>query len=58
MFVPLEGHDFVFWKMRIEDYLYKKRLHPALALAQKKPEVMKKEDWDLLDLQTLGVVRL
>ena len=51
-----EGHDFGFWKMQIEDYLYQKKLH--LPLSEVKPTEMKKEDWDLLDRQALGVVRL
>ncbi|GKC53800.1 hypothetical protein Tco_1076545 [Tanacetum coccineum] len=49
-----DGHDFGFWKMQIEDYLYQKKLHEPLAEA--KPTGMKDEDWTLLDRQ--GVVRL
>ncbi|GJR08294.1 hypothetical protein Tco_0790946 [Tanacetum coccineum] len=48
-----DGHDFGFWKMRIEDYLYQKKLHEPLAEA--KPTSMKAEDWTLLDRQALGV---
>src|SRR6187200_252831 len=51
-----EGHDFAFWKMQIEDLLYQKKLHEPLA--ENKPFVMSQEDWNLLDRQTLGVVRL
>ena len=51
-----EGHDFGFWKMQIEDYLYQKKLHEPLS--GEKPKDMKQEDWDLLDRQALGVVRL
>ncbi|GKC96804.1 hypothetical protein Tco_1162246 [Tanacetum coccineum] len=50
------GHDFGFWKMQIEDYLYQKKLHEPLAKV--KPTGMKAEDWTLLDRQALGVVRL
>ncbi|GKA70618.1 retrovirus-related pol polyprotein from transposon TNT 1-94 [Tanacetum coccineum] len=51
-----DGHDYGFWKMQIEDYLYQKKLHEPLAEA--KPTCMKAEDWTLLDRHALGVVRL
>ena len=51
-----DGTDFGFWKMQIEDYLYGKRLH--LPLLGEKPEIMKAEEWALLDRQVLGVIRL
>ncbi|GJS06439.1 hypothetical protein Tco_0363235 [Tanacetum coccineum] len=51
-----DGHDFGFWKMQIEDYLYWKKLHEPLEKA--KPTGMKAEDWTLLDRQALDVVRL
>ena len=51
-----EGHDFAFWKMQIEDLLYQKKLHEPLS--ETKPFVMSQEDWNLLDRQALGVVRL
>ncbi|GJU07578.1 retrovirus-related pol polyprotein from transposon TNT 1-94 [Tanacetum coccineum] len=49
-----DGHDFGFWKMQIEDYLYQKKLHEPLT--EVKPTGMKAEDWNLLDRQALGVV--
>ena len=51
-----DGTDFTYWKMQIEDYLYEKKLH--LALLGLKLETMKDEDWNLLDRQVLGVIRL
>ncbi|GJZ49983.1 retrovirus-related pol polyprotein from transposon TNT 1-94, partial [Tanacetum coccineum] len=48
-----DGHDFGFWKMQIEDYLYQKKLHEPLAEA--KPTGMKDEDWTLLDRQALAM---
>ena len=51
-----EGRDFSFWKMQIEDYLYQKKLH--LPLSGKKPDDMKEDEWNLLDRQALGVIRL
>ena len=42
-----EGTDFGFWKMKIEDYLYGKKLH--LLLLGEKLETMKAEEWALLD---------
>ncbi|CAH9079423.1 unnamed protein product [Cuscuta epithymum] len=40
----------------IEDYLYQKKLH--LPLFENKPESMAEAEWNLLDRQALGVVRL
>ena len=48
--------DFAYWRMQTEDYLYGKKLH--LPLLGTKPETMKDEDWNLLDRQVLGVIRL
>ncbi|KAI3767934.1 hypothetical protein L2E82_18363 [Cichorium intybus] len=42
--------------MQIEDYLYQKGLHEPLS--EEKPFHMRPEDWELLDRQALGVVRL
>ena len=42
-----DGTDFAYWRMQIEDYLYGRKLHlPLLGI---KPEVMKAEEWALLD---------
>jgi len=51
-----DGADFGFWKIQIEDYLYQKKLHQPLI--EKKPDSMKDDEWNLLDRQALGVVRL
>jgi len=51
-----DGSDFGFWKMQIEDYLYQKKLY--LPLTGQKPTDMEQSDWDLLDRQTLDVIRL
>ncbi|CAJ2639216.1 unnamed protein product [Trifolium pratense] len=51
-----DGADFSFWKMQIEDYLYQKKLHQPLT--EKKPDSMKDDEWNLLDRQALGVIRL
>ncbi|KAL6498549.1 hypothetical protein OROHE_026490 [Orobanche hederae] len=51
-----EGHDFGFWRMQIEDYLYQKGLHEPLT--GQKPEKMAEADWALLDRKALGIVRL
>ena len=39
----------------MEDFLYSKKLHLPL---DKKPEGMKDDEWNLLDRQVLGVIRL
>ncbi|KAI5418166.1 hypothetical protein KIW84_042703 [Lathyrus oleraceus] len=51
-----DGVDFSFWKMQIEDYLYQKKLHQSLM--ETKPDSMKEDEWNLLDRQALGVIRL
>ena len=38
----LNGTDFGYWRMQIEDYLYGKKLH--LPLLKKKPKTMKDEN--------------
>ena len=50
-----DGTNFWYWRMQIKDYLYGK-LH--LPLQGTKLETMKDEDWNLLDRQVLGVIRL
>ena len=51
-----DGTDFAYWRMKIEDYLYGRKLHmPFLGT---KHESMKAEEWALLDRQVLGVIRL
>ena len=51
-----DGTDFAYWRVQIEDYLYGKKLH--LPLLGMKPEIMTDEDWNLLDRNVLGVIRL
>lgn len=51
-----DGRDFSFWKMQIEDYLYQKKLYQPLS--GDKPDDMTQEEWNLLDRQALGVIRL
>ena len=51
-----DGADFGFWKMQIEDYLYQKKLYQPLL--GKKPDNIMEDDWNLLDRQALGVIRL
>ena len=51
-----DGTDFMYWRMQIEDYLYRRKLH--LPLLGTKPEAMKVEEWALLDRQVLRVIRL
>ena len=51
-----DGTYFGYWRMQIEDYLYGKKLH--LPLLGKKPDTMGDEEWNLLDKQVLGAIRL
>ena len=41
------GTDFAYWRIQIEDYLYRRKLH--LPLLGTKPETMKAKEWALLD---------
>ena len=50
------GANFGFWKMQIEDYMYQKKLYQPLL--GKKPDNITEDDWNLLDRQALGVIRL
>ena len=50
------GRDFSFWKMQIEDYLYQKKLYQPLSGDM--PDDMRQKEWNLLDRQVLGVIRL
>ena len=52
----IDGTDFTYWRMQIEDYLYGRKLH--MPLLGTKPGVMKAEEWALLDRQVLGVIKL
>ena len=51
-----DGTNFGFWRMQIEDYLYRKELH--LPLLGEKPATMKDDEWILLDRHVLGVIKL
>lgn len=39
------GYDIGFWKTKIKDYIYQKKLHESYS--ERKPEAMKHEYWDL-----------
>ena len=43
----IDGIDFGFWMIQIEDYLYGKKLH--LLLLGEKPATMKDDEWTLLN---------
>ncbi|KAI5434303.1 hypothetical protein KIW84_021241 [Lathyrus oleraceus] len=50
-----DGAGFRFWKMQIEDYLYKKGMHEPLTGTE--PTTMEDSAWTLLDRKALGVIR-
>ena len=52
----IDGTNFGFWRMQIEDYLYGKKLH--LPLLREKSAIMKDDEWTLLERQILGVIKL
>ena len=51
-----DGSDFGYWKMQVEDYLYKKNLYQPLTGLKR--EAMSATHWALLDRKALGFVRL
>ena len=51
-----DGTDFAYWKMQIEDILYRKELHQPLLGEQ--PDDMNDSEWALLDRKALAFVRL
>lgn len=53
--MKLDGIDYVFWRIQIEDYMYGRKLHQPL---NKRPEKMDHDEWSLLDRKVLGVIRL
>ncbi|KAK2977454.1 hypothetical protein RJ640_028615 [Escallonia rubra] len=52
----LNGMNFQWWKMQVEDYLYQKDLY--LPLVGEKPEAMNASEWAILDRKALATVRL
>ena len=42
-----DGTDFTYWRMQIEDYFYRRKLH--LSLLGTKLEAIKAEEWALLN---------
>jgi hypothetical protein len=52
------GQNYQLWKMQIEDYLYQKDLFLPLSGVAKKPVTMKDEEWEILDIKALGMIRL
>ena len=56
--IPIEkfdGVDLGYWKMQIEDYLYRFGLHQPMG---EKPKDMNDDEWKLLDRKAMSVVRL
>ena len=53
--IEFDGSNYAYWRMQMEDYLFSKKLHLTLG---SKPEGMKVDKWNLLDMQVLGVIRL
>jgi hypothetical protein len=52
------GQNYQLWKMQMEDYLYQKDLFLPLSGVAKKPATMKDEEWEILDREALGTIRL
>jgi hypothetical protein len=52
------GPNYQLWKMQREDYLYQKVLFLPLGGIAKKSTTMKDEEWEVLDRNALGKIRL
>lgn len=50
-----DGKNFHLWKMQVENYLQKKKLHQPLL--DVRPDDMPPEDWNLMDKQAQGAIR-
>jgi hypothetical protein len=46
------------WNMQMEDYLYQKDLFLPLVGIEKKSTAMKDKEWEVLDINELGTIRL
>ena len=44
--------------MQMEDYLYQKDLYLPLGGKEKQPVAMKDEEWEVLDREEVGTIRL
>ena len=51
-------NDFSYWRMQMKNLLISQKLHKALAGKEKKPEKMKDEDWEELDLEARAAIIL
>ncbi|KAI5416410.1 hypothetical protein KIW84_041468 [Lathyrus oleraceus] len=51
-------NDFSYWRMQMKNLLISQKLHKALAGKEKKPESMKDEDWEELDLEARATIIL
>jgi hypothetical protein len=50
--------NYQLWNMQMEDYLYQKDLFLSLGGKAKQTVSMKNEEWEILDRNTLGKIRL
>jgi hypothetical protein len=50
--------NYQLWKMQMEDYLYQKDLFLPLGGIGKKMTTMKDEEWEVLDIKTLGTIQM
>jgi hypothetical protein len=53
-----KGQNYHLWKMKMEDYLYQKDLFLPFGGIENKLTTMKDEEWDILDIKALGMIRL
>ena len=52
------GQNYQLWKMQMEDYLYQRDLYQPLRKKENKLMSMTDTEWDILDRNALGIIRL
>ena len=52
------GQNYQLWKMQMEDYMYQRDLYLPLSRKTKKSTIMTYTEWDILDRNALGTIRL
>jgi hypothetical protein len=52
------GQNYQLWNMQMEDYLYQKDPFFPLGETSKKLTTNKNEEWEVLDIKALGMIRM
>jgi hypothetical protein len=58
MVEKFNGQNYLLWKMKRDDYLYQKDMFLPLGGVEKNLTAMKDEEWEVLEINPLGMIRL